>query len=67
MSNNAKVASRNNPSARGVSKEFKYNGQTIKPVKLVTEKSIYLAAEYENGELVIGINGSPLPWSTARG
>ena len=67
MSNNAKVASRNNPSARGVAREFKYNGQTIKPVKLMTEKSTYFAAEYENGELVIGSNGSPLPWSIARG
>ena len=67
MSNNAKVASRNNPSTRGAAREFKHNGQKIKPVKLVTEKSTYLAAEYENGDLVMGCNGSPLHWSIAKG
>ena len=67
MSNNARVASRNNPSTRGVAREFMHKGQKIKPVKLVTEKSTYFAAEYENGELVLGSKGLPLPWSIARG
>ena len=64
----AKVGSRNNPSARGSAKEFLYNGKKIKPVKLITATSTYFAAEYDNGELVVGPDGaSPLPWVIARG
>jgi hypothetical protein len=62
----AKTGSKNNIAARGQTKEFSFNGQKIKPVKLITENSTFLAAEYENGDLVLGSSGNPLPWSVAR-
>lgn len=61
----AKTASKNNPTAREQAREFFHNGQKIKPVKLVTKQSTFLAAEYESGDLVLGSNGSPLPWEKA--
>ena len=61
-----KTGSKNNIATRGKALEFLFNGQKIKPVKLITETSTFLAAEYESGDLVLGSNGTPLPWSVAR-
>lgn len=62
----AKTASKNNPTSREQAREFFHNGQKIKPVKLVTRQSSFLAAEYESsGDLVVGSNGSPLTWDKA--
>jgi len=62
----AKTASKNNPTSREQAREFFFNGQKIKPVKLVTRQSSYLAAEFESsGDLVVGPNGNPLPWDKA--
>lgn len=63
----AKTASKNNPTTREQAKEFFYNGQKIKPVKLITGKSSFFAAEYDgSGDLVVGPNGSPLPWDLVK-
>jgi hypothetical protein len=62
----AKTGSKNNIATRGQAREFLFNGQKIKPVKLITQNSTFLAAEYETGELVLGSSGNPLPWSVAR-
>lgn len=61
----AKTASKNNPNAREQAKEFLHDGKKIKPVKLITKQSTYFAAEYETGDLVLGSNGTPLPWAKA--
>ncbi len=62
----AKTASKNNPTARQKSKEIFYNGEKIKPVKFISEKTSFLSAEYENsGELVVDRNGEPVPWQQA--
>ena len=62
----AKTASKNNPTAREQAREFFFNGQKIKPVKLVTKQSTYLAAEYDSsGDLVLSASGIPLPWEKA--
>jgi hypothetical protein len=62
----AKTASKNNPTSREQAREFFYNGQKIKPVKLVTRESSYLAAEYDgSGDLVLDDNGVALPWEKA--
>lgn len=62
----AKTASKNNPTAREQAREFFYDGQKIKPVKLVTKQTSFLAAEFEgSGDLVVDTNGSPLPWEKA--
>ncbi len=63
----AKTASKNNPTAREQAKEYFYNGQKIKPVKLISGKYSFLAAEYEsNGDLVTGLDGTALPWDRAK-
>ncbi|KJV57555.1 hypothetical protein OCHUTO_0059 [Orientia chuto str. Dubai] len=66
MSKKAKTASRNNPTVREVAKEYFYNKQKIKPVKLITSSSSFLAAEYEDtGEVVLGPSGQPITWQQA--
>ncbi len=63
----AKTASKNNPTTREQAKEFFHNGQKIKPVKLVSARSVILAAEYDgSGDLVCGSNGTPLPWDLVK-
>jgi len=63
----AKTASKNNPTTREQAKEFFHNGQKIKPVKLVSGKSVILAAEYDgSGDLVCGTDGTPLPWDLVK-
>lgn len=63
----AKTASKNNPSARESAKEFFCKGRKIRPVKLVTSKSTFLAAEYDDsGELVLGADTKPVSWSKAK-
>ena len=62
----AKTASKNNPKSRVQAKKFLHNGQKIRPVKLVTESTKFMAAEYEStGELVKNDNGKILTWSSA--
>ena len=62
----SKSGSKNNIASRGKTKEFVHNGKKIKPVKLISANSTFLAAEYENGDLVLGSSGNPVPWSIAR-
>ena len=63
----AKTASKNNPTSREQAKEFFFQGQKIKPVKLITPKFSFLAAEFDSsGDLVMGTDGQPLPWDRAK-
>lgn len=63
----AKTASKNNPNSRQSAKEFFHNGKKIKPVKLVSAKSSFFAAEYDGtGELVMGADGNAVPWARAK-
>ena len=63
----AKVASKNNPEGRGQVKEYFHNGKKIKPVKLISSKRSFLAAEYdESGDLIVDQNGKVLPWDSAK-
>lgn len=63
----AKTASKNNPTTREQAKEFFYQGQKVKPVKLITGKSSFFAAEYDgSGDLVLGPNGKALPWDLVK-
>ena len=64
----AKTASKNNPVTREQAKEYFHDAQKIKPVKLISEKHSFLAAEYESsGDLVLDANGVVLPWARAKG
>lgn len=63
----AKIASKNNPTTRGVAKEYLYGGQKIKPVKLITDKGSFFGAEFDgSGDVVLDKNGRPLPWKIAK-
>lgn len=63
----AKTASKNNPNAREQAKEFMFDGKKIKPVKLITQKSTFFAAEYDgSGDLVMGPDNKPLAWDVAK-
>ncbi len=63
----AKTASKNNPTTREKAIEYFIEGKKIVPVKIVSEKSSFFAAEYEaTGDLVFDINGLPLPWGRAK-
>ena len=62
----AKTASKNNPTSREQAKDFFFNGQKIKPVKLVTKNTTFLAAEFDgSGDLVTDSSGLPLTWEKA--
>ncbi len=52
------MSSKNNPEARGKVTELrKYNGKTVKPVLFIkTGVGRYIAAAYEDGNLVIDKN-----------
>ena len=64
---NAKTASKNNPTSREQSRDFFHDGKKIKPVKLITPKYSFLAAEYDDsGDLVVGTNGEPMTWTSAK-
>lgn len=64
----AKTASKNNPNSREQAKDFFFDGKKIKPVKLVTKNSSFLAAEFDgSGDLVVDTNGAPLTWDKAAG
>lgn len=63
----AKTASKNNPTTREQAKEYTHKGQKIKPVKLISGRASFLAAEYDgSGDLVLGSDDRPLPWSLAK-
>ncbi len=63
----AKTASKNNPVTREQAREYFYQGQKIKPVKLITDSSTFFAAEYDSsGDLVTDANGNPLTWNKAK-
>ena len=63
----AKIASKNNPEGRGQAKIYTYQGQNIKPAKVILNKRSFFGAEYEeSGDLVVGSNGDPLTWNSAK-
>lgn len=63
----AKTASKNNPTSRAQAEEFFYQGQKVKPVKLITGKSSFFAAEYDgSGDLVLSPNNIALPWDLVK-
>lgn len=60
-------ASKNNIATRQKMDDVLYQGKKIKPVKLVTKNSSYLAAEFDgSGDLVMDSGGIPMPWAQAR-
>ena len=56
--------SKNNPENRGQTTQLrKYNGKNVKPVLFINRNRRYIAAQYENGDLVMDpITKSPIPY-----
>ncbi|AHX04834.1 hypothetical protein [Ehrlichia japonica] len=63
----AKTASKNNPLQRkkGTAQKM-YNGKTVKPVKYINRElgKIFMAGQYDNGDLVQDNNGNPIEWAS---
>lgn len=63
----AKIASKNNPEGRAKAKEYLLNGKKIKPLKLITDKQSFFAAEYDgSGEIVMDSKGNAMTWRQAK-
>lgn len=62
---NAKIASKNDPSTRGKSKEVFWDGKKVVPALFVDvdNKRRYMTAQYEDGRMVMDEAGIPLSWS----
>lgn len=62
-----KKGSKNNVANRGASARIKmYDGKPVKPVKLISQGKRYMAAQYEDGQLVKGQNGDYVPYSAIQ-
>jgi hypothetical protein len=62
-----KKGSKNNIANRGSSARVKmYNGKAVKPVKLISRGKRYMAAQYEDGQLVKNQSGSYVPYSSIQ-
>ncbi len=60
------MSSKNNPENRGRITELrKYNGKTVKPVLYINGNNRYIAAMFEDGNLVIDkVNGLAVPYQS---
>ncbi len=58
--------SKNNLEARGQTRDFFHNGRKIKPVKLITSKHSFLAAEYDDSSDLVMEAGRPVTWDRAK-
>lgn len=60
------MGTKNNPQNRGQGAKGKeFGGKPIKPVMYLGSQvghGKFVAAQYENGDLVLGQNGAPIPW-----
>jgi hypothetical protein len=58
------MSSKNNPENRGKAVEaLKYDGKIVKPVLYINGNRRYMAAQFENGDLVIDpIDQQPIPY-----
>ena len=63
----AKTASKNNPVARAKAKDILYKGLAVIPVRLVSLKGSFIAAQYkESGKLALDALNQPIAWSKVR-
>jgi hypothetical protein len=58
------MSSKNNPENRGQVTELRvYNGKKVKPVLFINRNRRYIAAQYENGDLVMDpVKKMPIPY-----
>lgn len=60
----ADAMSKNNPDKRGAKTKLRtYNGKVVKPVLYIERNSRFMAAQYEDGKLVIDpVRKLPIPY-----
>lgn len=60
------MGTKNNPANRGQSGKGKtYDNKPVKPVRYIgthVGHGKYIAAQYDNGQMVVDQNGKPIPW-----
>ena len=56
------TVSKNNPNARKAQIQKMYNGKAVKPVKYIGPFGKYIAASYDNGDLIEDKDSKPLPY-----
>jgi hypothetical protein len=60
------MGTKNNPANRGISAGKKqYDGKEVKPVRFIggSGGGNFIAAEYDNGDMVIDRDGNPIPYA----
>ncbi len=63
----AKKGSKNNVANRGTGAKIKvYNGKNVFPVKYIGQGKSFMAAQYDNKEMVLGPNGEVLPYGSIQ-
>ncbi|MFO1129828.1 MAG: hypothetical protein U1E31_00405 [Rickettsiales bacterium] len=58
----AKTASKNNPSSRVAVKKYFFQGQEVKPTKIVYNTAFMGAENISNGEIIKDIYGAIMSW-----
>lgn len=62
-----KKGSKNNIANRGASARIKhYNGKPVKPVKLINGNKRFMAAQYEDGQMVKNSSGQFIPYANIQ-
>jgi hypothetical protein len=61
------TASKNNAALRKQAQQYFHDNKLVKPVRVIGLTSTYFAAEYEGGDLVLGLDGRILPWDFVVG
>jgi len=64
------MSSKNNPATRGEVTELrKYNGKTVKPVRVIdrTNRINFIGAAFDNGDIVRDAAGRPIPYQQIYG
>ncbi len=56
--------SKNNPNARKAAIQKTFQGKVVKPVKVIGDFGTYIAAQYENGEVIFDSNNKPVPYKS---
>lgn len=62
----AKTAAKTGATAKADKKPFLYEGKKIKPVRLISLGRNFMAAQYENGSLLVDTKGEVLAWAKIR-
>jgi len=56
--------SKNNPNARKAAIQKTFQGKVVKPVKVIGEFGTFIAAQFENGEVICDESGKPVPYKS---